>query len=509
MMNDQFSPDAAAGDIPCDLAAYSGSEVRLAHSGRRTVRGQEQVRAIPVTIVGGGIGGLSVALSLLDAGAVSATDITIVDANPGSGRLDTYTGSLGHVCELGAGRYSPRLHPRLDALVTRFGIDVAPHVFTIKYQSGQAEADEFSAMDLTGLNEQASFYDALAERLGTAKADRFCSLTGYEAIRDRRFPVAGGLDLISTHPEAFRSAAHRSGWVAPATGFTGLVGALRDYLAGQGVTMLHSTSLVAAESGPQGLDLELFTSDRRRLHLATEQVVLAIPPTELLSLRLPVHPRTFGWLPHLVTVPLSKGFLTFGEPWWKDSELDCCCIVTDNELQKLYFDTARRAIYFYCDSSNSNYWATLRASGDSVFRDTLRAKIEQAVGRELPDLDHAEEFVSRDWPVGITYLERGTPFDGPGYVRIGERILLSTGAFTGNPGWIEGVLANASLLASELGETSRGRVTGRHVVTRYAKTTTCRHTGQRISGRRHKPRPSTQAPGRGQSYCSASSSPAG
>ena len=496
MMTDQLSRDAApAGVIPRDPAGGSGSGVRRADGGRWPGRGQEQVRAIPVTIVGGGIGGLSVALSLLDAGAVSATDIAIVDANPGSGRLDTYTGSLGHVCELGAGRYCPRLHPRLDALVTRFGIDVAPHVFTIRYQSGQAEADEFSAMDLTGLNERASFHEALAERLGTARADRFCSLTGYEAIRDRRFPVAGGLDLISTHPEAFRSAAHRSGWVAPATGFTGLVGALRDYLAGQGVTMLHSTSLVAAQSGPQGLDLELVTSDRRRLHLVTGRVVLAIPPAELLSLRLPAHPGTFGWVPNLVTVPLSKGFLTFAEPWWKDSELDDCCIVTDNELQKLYFDTARRTIYFYCDSSNSTYWATLRACGDSVFRDTLRAKIEQAAGRELPDLDHAEELVSRHWPVGITYLERGTPYDGPGYVRIGEQILLSTGAFTGNPGWIEGVLTNASLLASELGETPRSQAASRHVVTRHTKTTR-RHTSPHTSSRRHKPHPAA-APSRG------------
>ena len=170
MMSDQFSPDAAVGHIG--------------------------LRPIPVTVIGGGIGGLSVALSLLDAGAVAAADITIVDANPGSGRLHTYTGRLGHVCELGAGRYSPRLHPRLDALVTRFGIDTAPHVFTIKYQSGQAEADEFSTMDLAGLAGQGSFYDALAGSLGMAKADRFCSLTGYEAVRDRRFPVAGGMDVV-------------------------------------------------------------------------------------------------------------------------------------------------------------------------------------------------------------------------------------------------------------------------------------------------------------------------
>ena len=139
MMSDQFSPDAAVGHIG--------------------------LRPIPVTVIGGGIGGLSVALSLLDAGAVAAADITIVDANPGSGRLHTYTGRLGHVCELGAGRYSPRLHPRLDALVTRFGIDTAPHVFTIKYQSGQAEADEFSTMDLAGLDGQGGFYDALAGSL--------------------------------------------------------------------------------------------------------------------------------------------------------------------------------------------------------------------------------------------------------------------------------------------------------------------------------------------------------
>ena len=456
-MSDQSSPYAAARAILREDPAGSQSGMCRAHSRRRPVCGHERSRPIPVTVVGGGIGGLSVALSLLDAGAVSAADITIVDANPAGGRLHTYTGRLGHVCELGAGRYNPRLHPRLDALVRRFGIDVAPHAFTIKYQSGQAEVDEFSAMDLTGLDSQAGFYDALAGRLGRAKADRFCSLTGYEAIRDRRFPAVGGLDVISTHPEAFRSAAYRSGWVAPAEGFGALVDALRDYLGGQGVTMLHSTRLIAAESSPQGLHLELLAGDRRRLQLVTEQVVLAIPPAELLSLRMPVHPKTFDWLPHLVTVPLSKGFLTFRQPWWKDSDLDGCCFVTDNELQKLYFDTGRRTIYFYCDSSNSSYWATLRAAGDSVFRDTLAAKIEQAVGRELPDLKHAEEFVSRDWPIGITYLEHGTPFDATGCVRLAERILFSTGAFTGNPGWIEGVLANASLLAaSGLSDTSSG-----------------------------------------------------
>jgi hypothetical protein len=55
MATDQPSRDAApAGVIPRDLAAGSGSEVRQAHTGRRPGRGQEQVRAIPVTIVGGG-----------------------------------------------------------------------------------------------------------------------------------------------------------------------------------------------------------------------------------------------------------------------------------------------------------------------------------------------------------------------------------------------------------------------------------------------------------------------
>ncbi len=406
------------------------------------------LRPVPMTIVGGGIGGLSIALSLLDAGTVDGTDITIVDASPDNGRLSTYTGRLGHVCELGAGRYSPRLHPRLDALVRRFGLDVAPHVFTIRYQSGQAEADEFSAIDLTGLDGEPSFYDALARRLGPVRADRFCSLTGYEALRDRRFPVAGGLELVGTHPEAFRSAAHRSAWVAPAAGFSGLVDAVRDYLLRQGVTMLSSTRLVGAESEGHGLGLELLTGDRRRRRLATEQLMLAIPPAEFGSLRLPVHPKASGWWPHVVTVPLGKGFLTFSEPWWKGSDLDNCCIVTDNELQKLYFDTSRRTVYFYCDSSNADYWATLRARGDNAFRDTVTAKIEQAAGTELPELRHAEDLVSRYWPIGITYLEQGSPADGAGCVRIADRIQLSTGAFTGNPGWIEGVLANASQLAS-------------------------------------------------------------
>ena len=72
----------------------------------------------------------------------------------------------------------------------------------------------------------------------------------------------GGTARVCT-PEAFRSAAYRSAWVAPATGFTGLVDALRDYLVDQGVTMLDSTRLVAAETCPQGLDLEFLTSVSR------------------------------------------------------------------------------------------------------------------------------------------------------------------------------------------------------------------------------------------------------
>ena len=139
MMNNQFSPHAAATnkpfspylaatdtpfsphaatDMPPAQPAGPESPVRR-HKGRQPR--DKRFRPIPLTIVGGGIGGLSVALSLLDAGAVGGEDITIVDASPGSGRLHTYTGRLGHVCELGAGRYSPSLHPRLDALVTRFG----------------------------------------------------------------------------------------------------------------------------------------------------------------------------------------------------------------------------------------------------------------------------------------------------------------------------------------------------------------------------------------------------
>jgi hypothetical protein len=187
--------------------------------------------------------------------------------------------------------------------------------------------------------------------------------------------------------------------------------------------------------------------------------------------------------------PLFKGFLTFRQPWWQDSDLDGCCFVTGNELQKLYFDTGRRTIYFYCDSSNSNYWATLRSSGDSVFRDTLEAKVEQAVGRELPDLKRAEEFVSRHWPIGITYLEHGTAFDSTGCLRIADRIHFSTGAFTGNPGWIEGVLANASQLASGLNATAKGRAGRRHAMAGHARTTgaSCRYPSQPTRIRRHNP----------------------
>ena len=65
----------------------------------------------------------------------------------------------------------------------------------------------------------------------------------------------------------------------------------------------------------------------------------------------------------------------------------------------------------------------------------------------------------------------------------------STGAFTGNPGWTEGVLANASLLASGLNATAKGRAGRGHVMAGHAKTTgaTCRYPSQPTRIRRHKP----------------------
>ena len=320
MTNDQLSPRAATSDVP--LMPGDLPRPRPAHDmpPAQPTRPESQVRRflmadggpakpvrpIPVTTAGGGRGDSALlSASSIQAPSAPRTSPSSTRARAAAGCIpigaasDTSMGSAPggttRVCTPGWMRWS-RVRNRHRAARLYHGIQLGP-----------GGGRRFSAVDLTGLDDQASFYDALASQLGMAQADRFCSLTGYEAIRDHRFPVVGGLDLISTHPEAFGSAAHRSAWVAPAAGFTGLVDALRDYLAARGVTMLRSTRLVAAETSSRGLDLDLLTNERCRLHLVTERLVLAIPPAELLSLCLPVHPRTLGWLPQLVVSAAVQG----------------------------------------------------------------------------------------------------------------------------------------------------------------------------------------------------------
>ncbi|MEV6524470.1 FAD-dependent oxidoreductase [Longispora sp. NPDC051575] len=402
-------------------------------------------------VVGAGIGGLGVALGLLDKGLVAGPELTVLDAEPGSGRIQTHTSPQGAVCDLGAARYNPLLHPSLHGLLDRFGVRTRPYVHRVRYPTD--EVARFAAADLSALGGHGgSFLEALSEVLGAPAADRFCASTGYGLLRDHRFSAPWGLEIVTTHPEVFRAEAYRGAWRAPVAGLGALVRGIRDHLRGAGVRFLQPARLVGVRDGSGGLDLDILAGNGARRELAVEQLVLAVPPGAVPAIRLPVDPAGFDWYPHLVDVPMFKGYLVFHDAWWRRYDLDQVCVVADNELQKIFFDSAGRTVSFYCDSANADLLNRLRAGDTRTFHREVAARIEQAVGRRLPQLAGLTDLVCRYWPAGVTYLGRGAPAVGPGCVRIADRILLGTCAFSRNPGWVEGALDSAGDVVSHLAE---------------------------------------------------------
>lgn len=400
-----------------------------------------------VVIIGAGIGGLSAALELLDLG-MPGSDIMVYDAGLGAGCLSSYTSRLGRICETGAGRYNRSLHPRADLLIKRFQVEVEPYRFQVLRRSGLTEKPSLTAAHQKAIAGSDSFYTGLAAALGTARADWFCTLSGYEAIRDRRFPGVGGIEVATTHPEtADPEAAQQDDWLAPAFGFDTLTVRVRDFLRDAGVGIRQYTRLLAARHRNGQLELELLADGAARFRTSAGSLILAIPPVELAAIDLAYPDGRPAWLADLVDVPLFKGFLLFDEPWWAGSEIDQACVIAGNQLQKIYFDTRRVHVSFYSDSWNAGYWNTLRGSGDDVFIGTVAAKAEEAVGRRLPRLRTRDEVVCRFWPVGISYLAAGSSFDGPGCARLGPAVFLASAALTDKPGWIEGTLASATTAA--------------------------------------------------------------
>ena len=152
-----------------------------------------------VTIVGAGASGLLSALALIDSGRYAGPEVLLLDATLQTGRVCTYVTPSGSAVELGAGRINEILHPRAWDLFERYDMMVEPLDYALRYaHATPAEISAFKSIDLERLPNEASFIESLAAATNLELADRFCTLSGYEALRDKRLPRRAGIDMHRT-----------------------------------------------------------------------------------------------------------------------------------------------------------------------------------------------------------------------------------------------------------------------------------------------------------------------
>ena len=400
-------------------------------------RGRAASSRSVVAIVGAGASGLLTALALVDAGRCDPTDIRIIDATVDTGRVCTHRTPAGGVMELGAGRISTTLHPRTWGLLKRFNIAFTPFDYALRYQDlPVGELDDFRNLDLRLLPAAASFHEALVATLGPHRADRFCTSTGYEALRDPRLPVAAGIEIVSTHPESFQGTALRHTWCSPAKGFSHVLDVVRQHLITRGVQFMRPWTAVELTGHAGEYRLHLLDDLSHRAHVIADRVVLAMAPSDLDAIRLPDGVDLLAWTKDVVTVPLFKGFLTYDHPWWDDYGFRNTCLITSDAAQKVYFDSTSRAIFCYADSRNARMWHRADAAGRTRVGTEITRRVARASGLPLSSLTRFTDSACTSWATGISYV--GTQRPDPGLGRLAPGIGLVNDAVTPAPGWLEG-----------------------------------------------------------------------
>lgn len=401
-----------------------------------------------VIVAGGGIAGMATCLELLDSHNMSGTDIVLVLGPDPGGRLSTIATPVGH-CERGAGRFSTVLHPHLTALAERFSVPVVPFKYRVEHSVPTA-LDSLEGIVLKASDpdtKYGSFFDYAEAEFGQVRAEALASAVGYQALRDPRFPVVGGLELVSTHPESFLGADFSDTWVSPSKGFETLVSTLRESLRSRGVRILESDRVTRISEYADSVGVTVRGLRPRESFLRADQVILAIPPRAVRAIKFDQE-VDLRWVSALVDVDLFKGFFTYAEPWWDTYDRKNCCVITDDALLKVYFDSANSSLFFYVDGWHSTYWHSKSARIDEFTTEALGA-IQLATGLPLDALQSFISITSAFWPAGVVYSQ--TDVSLPPSRAISERIAVVSDALSTSPGWIEGALDCAHDVVAHLG----------------------------------------------------------
>jgi tryptophan oxidase VioA len=406
-----------------------------------------------ICIVGAGITGLSCAIALLKSTDGPNLNIQLYDLNPEvGGRIHSCHLRMGEIVELGAGRFSPQLHPLLTAVFQQHGQSSTPYPFTAparQTQTQQRLKDILRQLKPElARNGKQPFFEFACRFLGKNQADSLVRALGYDALMLPSISAEIAYDIIEKHPETqgFVERPRRQ-WQHATQGLGAMVNALRRQAQTGGVQfhLQQRLSTVDSQSGQHLLsfvDVDGDSHQHRCRHL-----ILALPPSAMSRLALDFPLR---WSPYRYgSLPLFKAFLSYPHPWWLEFGLSNRMLIVDNPLRKIYFQSDRH-VWFYTDSENAAYWRDIQTQGELYFLHTVREHLAQALHLPHKLLPMPQAHRAQYWPQGVEFCQDADPNHPPALIHADRGIIAASDAYTPHCGWMEGGLISGRAAADLL-----------------------------------------------------------
>ncbi|MEN9657277.1 MAG: hypothetical protein RL571_742 [Pseudomonadota bacterium] len=393
-----------------------------------------------ISIVGAGITGLSCALKLAGSKITKGYTIHIFENGEKTGgrahsiKVDDFS------IDLGAGRFSPALHPNVSKLVSELAENIEVFPFTKiahphpQHMGLKEVLDQLKPKIFSSYNE--SFFQFLCNHIGSEKSHAIINGLGYDSLFLPQISPKIAYDIIEKHPEIQCFSDNSSyEWFNLVDGFSVLVKSLYERAAVLGVEFNFEHKLVKLQTKSNSTLLEFSGSEQQEIWHKSTYTILALPPTAMSSLNIDFPSSwsdyTYG------SIPLFKGFIFFDHPWWQDYNLENKVTIVDNPLRKLYFKSDKY-IFFYTDSAYAEFWQEETKKGETEYINTVMNLISIALNISIKEIPRPVSHKFKYWPNGVEFALETSPEHPPILSKNNGTIIAASDAYTSHCGWMEG-----------------------------------------------------------------------
>lgn len=391
-------------------------------------------------IVGAGIGGIYSA-NLLKNSSIKKI-LLFEETDQIGGRLIS-----PNAINLGAGRFCPAIHPRLNNLINQYSLPVRSFKFDIFFNLHKSKffslKESLEKLNHHKINKTRfeSFYNEAISCLGPIHAKNLFITSGYDTLKHKDLSFEMGLKILQEHPETYVQAQNE--WLQLQKGFQTLPIALSNTFKDKKKEIFLNTSLkkIAKENNKYRLT---FQRNKEVLEVICSTVILAMPMIKLM--KIDMFNMDVNLKNEFFPVPLFKCYLTYNENWYP-YELEGKCLIVNNPLRKIYFDTNGN-IFFYVDFKSANFWKKFISKSQQDLFEQIAIQLSKSIGISKELIPMPDKIHYQLWNPGISLWKKDSNFHGKvdNMLELESNIFLCSDIFTDYSGWIEGSLISAETI---------------------------------------------------------------